>query len=82
MKTFMLGWEFPPHLSSGPGIACRGSTKVINKVGIKVTFVLPMGAASHIAGSIKMLNDEKAPLMKIPSQFTEDAISQAQGRGC
>jgi glycogen(starch) synthase len=52
MRTFMLGWEFPPFISGGLGTACYGLTKAMDKLGIKVTFVLPRGSGNPV-GSVK-----------------------------
>jgi len=41
MKVFMLGWEFPPHISGGLGTACYGMTRGLNEIGVDVSFVLP-----------------------------------------
>jgi glycogen synthase len=41
MRVFMLGWEFPPHISGGLGTACYGITKAITAQGVDVVFVLP-----------------------------------------
>ncbi len=54
MKTFMLGWEFPPYISGGLGTACYGLTKAMDKLGIKVTFVLPKGTGNPV-GSVKTI---------------------------
>lgn len=49
MKTFMLGWEFPPFISGGLGTACYGLTKAMSGLGTKIIFVLPRaGQSSHI----------------------------------
>jgi len=52
MKVFMLGWEFPPHISGGLGTACYGLTKGLDEIGVQVVFVLPtavpISAASHV----------------------------------
>lgn len=52
MKVFMLGWEFPPHISGGLGTACYGMTKALDEIGVEVDFVLPTAvptdAASHV----------------------------------
>ena len=57
----MLGWEFPPYISGGLGTACYGLTKAMDKLGIKVTFVLPRGAGNP-AASVKNIgaNDIQA----------------------
>ena len=52
MRVFMLGWEFPPHISGGLGTACYGMTRGLDEVGVRVCFVLPTavppGAPSHV----------------------------------
>jgi len=52
MKVFMLGWEFPPHISGGLGTACYGMTKGLDEIGVEVAFVLPtavpIGTTSHV----------------------------------
>ncbi len=37
----MLGWEFPPIVSGGLGVACYGLAKALNGAGVDVMFVLP-----------------------------------------
>ena len=69
MKTFMLGWEFPPYISGGLGTACFGLTKAMDKLGIKVTFVLPRADIIYPIGSIRMLGAEEFEA-SISSQFT------------
>ena len=44
MKVFMLGWEFPPIVSGGLGVACYGLTKALNGMGVDVMFLLPRPA--------------------------------------
>ncbi len=41
MRVFMLGWEFPPHVSGGLGTACYGMTQALANQGTEITFVLP-----------------------------------------
>jgi glycogen(starch) synthase len=57
MKTFMLGWEFPPFISGGLGTACYGLTKAMDALGIKVTFVLPKAHTGHSSGHVKILSN-------------------------
>jgi len=40
-KVLMYGWEFPPYISGGLGIACHDLTKALSELGTKITFVLP-----------------------------------------
>lgn len=55
MKTFMLGWEFPPFISGGLGTACYGISKALDKLGVEITFVLPKANPAHHAGHIKLM---------------------------
>ena len=52
MRVFMLGWEFPPHISGGLGTACYGLTRGLDEIGVEVCFVLPtsvpVSAESHV----------------------------------
>lgn len=58
MKAFMLGWEFPPFISGGLGIACYGLTKAMGGLGVRIAFVLPKAQISDAAGPIKVLSAE------------------------
>jgi glycosyltransferase involved in cell wall biosynthesis len=49
----MYGWEFPPHISGGLGVACFGMTQALSEQGHEITFVLPrlkagMSGNSHV----------------------------------
>lgn len=37
----MYGWEFPPHISGGLGVACYGLTKALAAQNHQISFVLP-----------------------------------------
>ncbi len=41
MKILMYGWEFPPFISGGLGVACHDLTKALTEQGLDITFVLP-----------------------------------------
>jgi glycosyltransferase involved in cell wall biosynthesis len=46
----MYGWEFPPHISGGLGIACYGIVNELAKKGAKITFVLPQAIENMAQG--------------------------------
>ncbi len=54
MKVLMLGWEYPPHICGGLGVACEGLSIALNRCGVNLDFVMP-----HASG------DEKANHMRI-----------------
>lgn len=58
MRIFMLGWEFPPFICGGLGTACHGLTKALDRLGIKVTFVLPRMVDSSFVTHVKLLTPQ------------------------
>ncbi len=53
MRVFMLGWEFPPHISGGLGTACYGMTKALDAIGVEVCFVMPTAIPPHAASHVQ-----------------------------
>lgn len=47
----MLGWEFPPVVSGGLGVACYGLSKALNGMGTDVLFLLPKPLAKNGNGN-------------------------------
>ncbi len=47
----MLGWEFPPLVTGGLGVACYGLTRALNGMGVDVMFVLPRPASGRTNGN-------------------------------
>jgi len=58
IKVFMLGWEFPPFISGGLGTACYGLTKALDRLGVRVTFVLPKMVDSRYTTHVKLLTPQ------------------------
>lgn len=69
MKIFMLGWEFPPFISGGLGTACYGLTRAMDRLGIKIVFVLPKSSAGCQLGNVKFLNGTGYQESKIRGAF-------------
>lgn len=38
---FNIGWEYPPHIAGGLGIACQGMTRALGSRGHSIQFLLP-----------------------------------------
>ncbi|MEK6874625.1 MAG: glycosyltransferase family 4 protein [Nanoarchaeota archaeon] len=52
MKVLMFGWEFPPFVAGGLGVACQDLVKGLCRNGVQITFVMPhapQGASSPYA---------------------------------
>ncbi len=39
--VIMLGWEFPPYVSGGVGVACYGLTREMSRAGHRILFLMP-----------------------------------------
>jgi glycosyltransferase involved in cell wall biosynthesis len=62
MRILMLGWEFPPFIAGGLGVACYGLTKSLDKLGHHVIFILPRPVDRSKSSHVKLLS----PLALVP----------------
>ena len=53
-KVLMLGWEFPPLINGGLGIACYGIAKALSKVS-DLTVILPKSSEDTFLENVKIL---------------------------
>lgn len=58
-RILMLGWEYPPHIAGGLGMACEGLTKGLSRLGVEILFVVP-----------RLMGGEDAPHMQLADPFT------------
>jgi glycosyltransferase involved in cell wall biosynthesis len=49
MKVLMFGWEFPPYVSGGLGVACGGLVKGLLELSTEIVLVLPRPVESSSA---------------------------------
>lgn len=56
LKVLMLGWEYPPHIAGGLGIACHGLAESLNEEDIHITFVVPHLSGDEDASRIKLMS--------------------------
>ncbi|MFO0831355.1 MAG: glycosyltransferase [Phycisphaerales bacterium] len=56
MRILMLGWEFPPFIAGGLGVACYGLTKALDRQGHQVIFILPKPVDRSRSSHVKMLS--------------------------
>jgi glycogen synthase len=58
MRILMLGWEFPPAITGGLGVACYGLARALDDLGHEVTFVLPRAADTAASPHIRLLTPQ------------------------
>src|SRR5205809_7330551 len=58
MRILMLGWEFPPFIAGGLGVACYGLTKALDRLGHEVIFILPKPVDRSHSSHVHMLSPQ------------------------
>jgi glycosyltransferase involved in cell wall biosynthesis len=60
MRVLMLGWEFPPHVTGGLGVACAGLARALADWGAEVSFLVPSLHGDEDAGRVRLLDADAA----------------------
>ncbi|MFT6864083.1 MAG: glycogen(starch) synthase [Akkermansiaceae bacterium] len=55
----MLGWEFPPILHGGLGVACEGLGRALSK-NARLTFILPKGESTSLNENLRLIGLNQA----------------------
>jgi glycosyltransferase involved in cell wall biosynthesis len=61
MKVLMFGWEFPPYVSGGLGVACEGLVKGLIELSAEIVLVLPRPVESSTAALRILSTGSSAP---------------------
>jgi glycosyltransferase involved in cell wall biosynthesis len=59
MRVLMFGWEFPPRVSGGLGVACEGLVRGLIELETDVTLVLPRGYPEGRSGRLRIVASER-----------------------
>lgn len=59
MQILMLGWEYPPHISGGLGIASQGLARALSE-NHEVDFLLPRLRKEHSESTIRLVDAERS----------------------
>lgn len=60
MKVLMYGWEFPPRISGGLGVACYAIVKELAARNIDLTLILPQTASEHCCDNVNLISCDNA----------------------
>jgi glycogen(starch) synthase len=58
MRVLMFGWEFPPQISGGLGVASEGLVRGLLQTGTEIVLVLPSHPGSRSRPGLKILDAE------------------------
>ena len=56
MRVLMFGWEFPPYISGGLGVACEGLVRGLLELETEVVLVLPDRAAATETPGLRVIS--------------------------
>ena len=79
MRILMLGWEFPPFIAGGLGVACYGLTRALDRLGHEIIFVLPRPVDRSISTHVHMLSPEPGGRVPRAGAMPEVAAREAFG---
>ncbi len=76
LKVLMLGWEFPPVINGGLGVACLGISKALSKK-VDLTLILPKSDPEFVVKNVELiglnnLDIEEIKDTVIHSQYIEE----------
>lgn len=75
MKVLMLGWEYPPEISGGLGVACHGLALGLSEQNVSIDFVLPKVAAKKTWKRVTLREAQEVEwkkVMKDEKEWWED----------
>jgi glycogen(starch) synthase len=55
MRVLMFGWEFPPQISGGLGVACEGLVRGLLQTGTEIALVLPRHPYRKPVGRLRIV---------------------------
>ena len=57
-KVLMLGWEYPPLINGGLGIACQGLSKALSSL-VDLSMIVPKASTTPQGFQLIGLNEKK-----------------------
>ncbi len=71
MRVLMFGWEFPPYVSGGLGVACEGLVRGLSELDTEVALVLPRRSPRPALPRLKVISSAEG----------ENGHARPRGRG-
>jgi len=71
-RVLMIGWEFPPFLAGGLGVACEGLVRGLRSLGCGISLVLPRRSAQPAAVSevVVPIDDPSFRILPVETRLT------------
>jgi glycosyltransferase involved in cell wall biosynthesis len=72
----MLGWEYPPHIAGGLGIACHGLSESLSEEGIQITFIVPHLSGEEDGSRVNLVSASTATVNLAPEEDPGPDVKQ------
>ena len=76
----MLGWEFPPHVTGGLGVACEGLVRGLLQTGTPVSLVLPGQARRPLPAGLTVFEAASGTPGALPEKPPRGRTRAGRGR--
>jgi len=73
----MLGWEFPPIINGGLGVACLGLSKALAKQ-VELTLILPKSDPSILLNQVDIIGLNQQERIRIREDFQTDFYAELE----
>ncbi len=73
----MLGWEFPPIINGGLGVACLGLSKALSKQ-VELTLILPKSDPSILLKKVEIIGLNQQERIRIREDFKTDFYAELE----
>jgi glycogen(starch) synthase len=80
MKVLMFGWEFPPFISGGLGMACYGITRGLINNDVDIRLVLPTKRGVYSENQIEIVAADEVVLSEHYRSLMESSFSFKTGK--
>ncbi|MBC7450393.1 MAG: glycogen/starch synthase, partial [Cytophagales bacterium] len=76
-KVLMLGWEFPPIINGGLGVACLGLSKALSKQ-VNLTLILPKSDPSIVLNNVDVIGLNQQERIRIREDFQTEFYKELE----
>ena len=80
MKVLMFGWEFPPFISGGLGMACYGITRGLINNDVDIRLVLPTKRGVYSENQVEIVAADEVELSEHYRSLMESSFSFKAGK--
>jgi glycosyltransferase involved in cell wall biosynthesis len=71
LKVLMLGWEFPPIINGGLGVACFGLSKSLAEI-VDLSLIIPKAEVGFSVDNINLIGLNQLDIRQFKNQTTEE----------